>query len=95
MTYQGHENLYAESIEIESIKIINSIKPIHTLTWFIQKYVNGLPENIRQKFFDMTVSEFMATPESFYDNDIVTTLKPSVELELASATLLTGRKKYS
>lgn len=94
MTYQGHENLYADSIVTEDIQVINSIKPIHTLTWFLQKYVDGIKDDpTREKFANMTIAEFLRSPDSFYDDDVVTHLDKRVELELAAATLLIGKKK--
>lgn len=94
MTYQGHENLYADQVSIEKTIVIKSVKPIHTLTWFLQKYVNGLKdETTRHKFQNMKISEFFASPDSFYDQDIVTHLDERSEIELAAGTLLIGRKK--
>jgi SAM-dependent methyltransferase len=94
MTYQGHENLYNNSINIKEICVLESMKPIHTLTWFLQKYVNGLQTNeAREKFGNMKIQDLMATPESFLNSQIVTDLDKTAEMELASATFLKGVKK--
>lgn len=94
MTHQGHENLYAEGIDIKSIKVLRSMRPIYLLTWFVQKYLNGLQtDEARQKFLTMQIQDFMVSPQSFDTNEIVTMLSEREELELASATLLSGSKK--
>jgi SAM-dependent methyltransferase len=94
MTYQGHENLYADYLSTQDIKVIDSIKPIHTLTWFLQKYADGLNNaSTREQFLDMKLSEFLKAPDIFYDKNFVTDLDSKVEIEIAAATLLIGKKK--
>src|SRR5215471_5159067 len=93
MTFQGHKNLYGETIKVQSIQVLDSMKPVYTLTWFLQKYVNGLSsKELKEKFLEMKISEFMKEPTNFLGDDLVRKLDPKTELELACGTFLIGTK---
>lgn len=93
MTHQGHENLYEKEIDIKSVQVFDSTSPIYSLTWFLQKYQNGLNnDHARERFLNMKIRDFMDTPESFLKDEIVTSLSETAKKELASATILIGQK---
>lgn len=93
MTHQGHANLYEQNLTSFSIEVLKSMKPIHTLTWFLQKYTNGLSDpSIRDRFLKQTVGDFVNASTAIADADFVSTLNAQTEIELACATLLTGVK---
>lgn len=93
MTHQGHANLYESKLASFSIEVLKSMKPIHTLTWFLQKYANGLTDPaLRNRFLSQTVADFVNAPTSIVEADFVSGLNTEAEMELACATLLTGTK---
>lgn len=93
MTHQGLANLFAGTVEIETQAVPLSGQPIHTLAWFLQRYVDGLPKATAESFKRMTVAELMAAAETQLGHPHVTTLADETRLHLASTTMLLGKKR--
>jgi SAM-dependent methyltransferase len=92
MTSSGLKNLFSEKLEILDCNVPLSGLPIWCLTWFLNSYVNGLPEAIANKFKEMKVSELLNHPETYLKADFVTQLSPQVAEELACVNYIIAKK---
>lgn len=92
MTHQGHRNLYDHTFEDIEVSVYESLRPIFTLTWFLNSYSNGLPRMTKRKFLNMKVKDLLASPISFLGEDFVRQLSDEADFELASGTVLIGKK---
>ena len=93
MTAQGLANLFAESCEIERRAVPVYGRPIWSLTWFLNSYLEGLPPAARARFRDLKVSDLLARPETYDAEDFVRTLPEAKNFELASVTSVWAIKK--
>jgi len=93
MTHQGLANLFSDGCEIEKSFVPRYGTPIWTLTWFLNTYLAGLPEEERARFADMKVSELLGKPELYLEQPFVAQLSDEKNLELASVTSLLARKR--
>lgn len=93
MTYQGHRNLYEDHFEDIDVSVFDSLKPIFTLTWFLNSYCNGLPLLSKHKFMNMKIKDLLNSPISYLNDNIVRNLSDEANMELASGTVLIGKKK--
>lgn len=60
MTTEGLRNLFGKNVKILSHTIENWEKPIHTLTWFLDRYKNFLTNpHTRLRFLNLTVQEIL------------------------------------
>lgn len=94
MTSEGLLNLF-ESLIDKRTEIYGTMQPIWALQWFLSSYHAGLPDQQRERFATMTVSELLASPEVLQNDPVATTLDPNVSTMLASAHALFGRKRES
>lgn len=92
MTAQGLKNLFAERIEVERHEVIASGLPIWSLTWIAQSWAAGLEGEAKQEFLDLKMSELMGTGEEYLERRFVKELPNEKNFELASTTVLFGRK---
>jgi SAM-dependent methyltransferase len=93
MTSSGLKTVFGDEIEVVSQYVAESTLPIWSLSWILRNWHDGLPEIERQGFSELTVGELMGSPESFLERPFVTQLPEDKNFELASATVLLGRKK--
>jgi SAM-dependent methyltransferase len=93
MTYQGLRNLFERTVDVESIEVYNSVLPIWSLHWIVQSWAAGLEGGTREAFLDMGVRDLLAPPEQFLGAPFVRELSAEKNLELASASVLFGRRK--
>ncbi len=92
MTAEGLRNLFADHLEIERQEIPASGLPVWTLTWFLGRWVNGLPPETRGQFMQMRVGELIGDTMRYLDADFVKKLPSEYNFELASTTALFARK---
>lgn len=93
MTAEGLANLFRTEIEIVEQKVPDSGLPIWALTWMLRSWTDGLPEEARSAFLGMRVADLLAEGPEYLARDFVRALPPETNFELASTTLLRGRKK--
>ena len=93
MSHQGLRNLFERSIDVESIRVYDSVLPIWSLHWIVQSWAAGLQGETREAFLDMRVRDLLAPPEHFLPAPFVRELSKEKNLELASASVLFGRRK--
>ncbi len=92
MTAEGLRNLFAGHLEIERQEVPASGLPVWTLTWFLGRWVNGLPPEAREQFMQMRVGELIGDTMRYLDADFVKKLPPASNFELASTTAIFARK---
>ena len=93
MTSQGVENLFANHLEIDKVKVGEAELPIWSLTWILQSWVNGLVGEARESFLEMRIGDLLESGDKYLDWRFVKELSPEKNLELAYATLLFAHKK--
>ena len=91
MTSSGLKNLFSELEALECTVELPGL-PIAALTWFLNSYVQGLPQPIAESFKEMKVGDLLAHPHSYMDRDFVTYLHPQSNEELASCNYLLAKK---
>lgn len=93
MTAEGLANLFSPEIEILSQKVPDSGLPIWALTWMLRSWAEGLPPAVRDSFLSLRVADLLGEGPEYLGRDFVSALPPEKNFELASTTLLHGRKK--
>jgi SAM-dependent methyltransferase len=93
MTSQGLANLFDRWIDIDKLDVYGGILPIMSLTWIVQSWANGLSGNAKREFLNLKISELMENGFNYLDRDFVKELPMNKNFELASATVLFGKKK--
>ncbi len=91
MTSSGLKNLFSELEALECTVELPGL-PIAALTWFLNSYVQGLPQPIAKSFKEMKIGDLLAHPNSYMDQDFVTFLHPQTNEELASCNYLIAKK---
>jgi SAM-dependent methyltransferase len=92
MTHQGLAALFAGGLVVQEQRVLDSGHPLWTLAWFLRSYTAALPAEMRGKFQNMTVADFLGTPEELLRRDIAVALPEAARFELAAATILLARK---
>jgi SAM-dependent methyltransferase len=93
MTRDGLRTLFAPFFEVDDIITPYGGLPIRTLTWFLDRYLQGLPAEVRKDFSTRTVGELAGDPEPHLGQDYVTELDTQAIAELASVNVLLGRRR--
>jgi len=93
MTSEGLCSLFSDSCEIVATEVPRYGRPVYTLSWFLQRYVDGLPETERSRFLDLRVRDLIRPVEKQLAKPYVAALPPASEFELASVTTVLARKK--
>ncbi|WP_198017775.1 class I SAM-dependent methyltransferase [Oscillatoria acuminata] len=91
MTSSGLKNLFSELEDLDCTVQLPGL-PIAALTWFLNSYVQGLPQPIAESFKEMKIGDLLAHPHSYMDRDFVTSLQPQTNEELASCNYLIAKK---
>ncbi|HJU40281.1 MAG TPA: class I SAM-dependent methyltransferase [Tahibacter sp.] len=93
MTHQGLRALFERDLDVESVEVYDSVLPIWSLTWMLQSWADGLSGTTRRDFLDMTVADLIRAPASYLGAPFVRELPAAKNHELASANVLTARKR--
>ena len=93
MTHQGHKRLYEDMLEIDRQEVTTAGQPVFTLTWFLSRWLDQLPEAEREVFAHMRVGDITARPPIGMVQEPWCTLLPKdAQFELASSTALFATK---
>jgi SAM-dependent methyltransferase len=92
MSSQGLRALFDRSMVIDDHKVIESILPIWTLTWIVERWAAGLSGATKTEFLDIPLREFLKPSTEFLNRSWVKELPMDTNFELASATLLFAHK---
>ena len=91
MTKSGVQQLFDKQINILQHNIENFEKPVHTLTWFLQKYCDFLDVNTRSNFKKLTVGEILKNGVNL-GLDYVQNMDKEKEEIIACGSTLMGKK---
>ncbi len=91
MTSSGLKNLFSELEALDCTVQLPGL-PIAALTWFLNSYVQGLPQPIAEAFKEIKVGELLSHPNTYLNRDFVTCLHPQTNEELASCNYLIAKK---
>jgi SAM-dependent methyltransferase len=92
MTPQGLRALFERRLHIDDQKVVDSILPIWSLTWIVKSWAEGLRGTAREAFLSTPLRDLLGSPIDLLDREWVRLLPVEKNFELASATLLFGRK---
>lgn len=92
MTPQGLENLFDQSLAVDSVEVYESVLPIWSLTWILRSWSEGLTERTRKEFLNLKVSDLIEPAQNYIDRAFVKELSGEKNLELASACVLFAHK---
>jgi len=92
MTAQGLSRLFEEQVFIEKSGVIESGLPIWSLAWILRSWAAGLEGQTREDFLARRVGDLIGSPETYLSEKFVSELPPEKNRELASCTVLMGRK---
>lgn len=84
MSHEGLATLIEPYFEIEESGTPPFGWPIWTLTWFLNRYIEGLPKVDRDKFRALTVDQLLAVGFEYLGEDFVQNLSEKSRTELAS-----------
>lgn len=93
MTSEGLQSLFAESCEIVETAVPHYGRPAYTLAWFLQRYVAGLPADVRERFLELRVADLVKPIEQQLASDYVGALPKEFQFELASVTTVVAQKR--
>lgn len=91
MTSSGLKNLFSELESLDCTVQLPGL-PIAALTWFLNSYIQGLPQPIAESFKQMKIEDLLAHPNSYMERDFVSCLHPQTNEELASCNYLLAKK---
>ena len=94
MTKGGMRLLFEEHLSIDDQTIIKSGLPIFSLTWILQRWIHALPQDSRDNFMSKKVSDLLASPIDYLEENFVKELPEEMNEELASTTALFATKKW-
>ncbi|MCT8268907.1 class I SAM-dependent methyltransferase [Afifella sp. JA880] len=94
MTRSGHRRLYGAEIEVIEHIVDDHQHPFRSLQWILRSYMQGLPEDARPEFAEMSVRDILTSRYwKARQQPFVKDLSETAQFELASATTLIGRKR--
>jgi SAM-dependent methyltransferase len=93
MSEQGLRNLFEDQIEVTRHEVSAGVLPIWSLTWILGSWAEGLQGEARREFENLRVGDLLAQPREHLARPYVTGLSRAKNMELASATVLFGRKR--
>lgn len=92
MTKGGMKLLFENKLSIDEQKVIASGLPIFSLTWILQRWYACLPDSSKLQFLNKRISDLMASPVDYLNEDFVSNLPNEANEELASTTALFATK---
>jgi SAM-dependent methyltransferase len=92
MSARGLRNLFEAELAIDRHEVYGAVLPIYSLTWIIGSWIQGLEGRAREEFLNMKVADFSRDPATFLNRPFVRNLSDEKNFELASATVIFGRK---
>jgi SAM-dependent methyltransferase len=93
MTSEGLVNLFRPDIDILETKVPESGLPIWALLWSLKSWSEGLTGAARDSFLKLRVADLLGEAPDYLGRDFVKGLPNSKNFELASTTLLLGKKR--
>jgi SAM-dependent methyltransferase len=92
-TRDGLAELFADEFAVDDITTSPFGLPIHALSWFLGRYLDGLPPATRAIFNAMTVADLAVDPSRLVGEGFVTMLDPAAVSDLACVHVLRARRR--
>jgi SAM-dependent methyltransferase len=93
MTSEGLVNLFGPAIEVVETAVPETGLPIWALVWSLRSWAEGLKGLALEDFLDLRVRDLLGEAPRYLTKDFVRKLSREKNFELASTTLLLGKKK--
>lgn len=93
MTQQGMTNLFKDKMDVHEMDVLNFGQPIHSLSWFLGRYVHGLPKKAQKKFLKMKVKDLLKPVNELITKPVVTELVHETKRDLACCHYMIAVKK--
>jgi hypothetical protein len=93
MTSQGLVNLFQDACDIKHTGVPDYGRPIWTLSWFLNSYLNGLPPATREEFANLRVADLLGHANSYLHRSFVRELPEAKNFELACVTSVLAIKR--
>ena len=93
MTSQGLVNLFQDACDIKHTGVPDYGRPIWTLSWFLNSYLNGLPPATREEFANLRVADLLGHANSYLHRSFVRELPEAKNFELACVTSVLAVKR--
>ena len=93
MTKSGLHNLFKNHFHVQRQDVLDSGHPIHSITWILRNWSEGLSSAVKDQFLDIKVGELIGDPNSYFDESYVNQLTLEKKFELGATTALWGSKK--
>lgn len=93
MTLSGHKNLYGPDLEpiYDGVPLYG--RPVFALTWIVNSWARGLPNNVREEFLDLPIRALTQDPYTLLTQPYVRYLDQTTNFEIAANTAILARKK--
>jgi SAM-dependent methyltransferase len=96
MSFQGLRYLFEKNFEIVQHEVPLSGLPIWAVNWILRSWSEGLDGQTKEDFLNMTVKDLTSLePLGYLDRDFVTELSTEKNFELATTTMLIGKKSQA
>lgn len=92
MTMEGAKNLFSGACRIRQQFVPQYGLPVWALTWFLNSYAAGLPDEIKRQFVQMRVADLMGPAVSYLDHAWVKELSAQKNIELACTNTVVAVK---
>lgn len=92
MTRQGLINLFDDLLVVDDVSVIESLLPVWSLSWILQKWVEGLQGTAREEFLHLRISDLLDSPEAYIGRAFVRELSREKNCEIASGFFMKAHK---
>jgi hypothetical protein len=92
MTLTGMRNLFGDAIRVEREGSFQFGQPVFALSWMLNRYVEGLPQDQRAAFRAMRVEDLLQPAARYLGSPFVTALSEEVRQELSCCNALIATK---
>ena len=93
MTKSGLHNLFKNHFHVQRQDVLDSGHPIHSISWILRNWSEGLPSAVKDQFLDKKVGELIGDPNGYFDESYVNQLTLEKKFELGATTALWGIKR--
>ena len=91
---QGIRRLFEDELTVTDVTVLDSMHPIWSLSWILQTWRRGVPDDARRTFDELQVKDLIADPQSYLGEAFCAQMTKETKLEIASATALTAIKHH-
>jgi hypothetical protein len=93
MTLTGMRNLFGDAIRVERAGSFQFGQPVFALSWILNRYVDGLPPELRAQFMAMRVEDLLVPPSASLGAPHVAGLSEAAREELSCCNSLIATKR--